>query len=110
MYLFSSVMESRKALSLVLLPGFVLTHDKSPGDEKINEHTGISVNANRLILNLPRAESLSVVKTGVYGTWIFFRERPERILYDDRRICSDTDLKIECVQVFMSADEIRVSG
>ena len=62
----------------------------SCGSQLRYNSANICMNADRLLLDLRRANGLSLIDAGVECIWIFSGHLPERILDDDRGVVADT--------------------
>ena len=67
------------------------------------------MNADRLPLDLRRANGLSLIDAGVECIWIFSGHPPERILDDDRGVVANTQFQKEDVLPLVTAQKFTVS-
>ena len=67
------------------------------------------MDADRLPLNLRRANGLSLIDAGVECVWIFSGHLPERIFDDDRGVVVNANFPKENVPPLMTAQKFTVS-
>ena len=67
------------------------------------------MDADRLPLDLRRANGLSLIDAGVECVWIFGSHPPERILDDDRGVVANANFQKESVLPLMTAQKFTVS-
>ena len=67
------------------------------------------MNADRLPLDLRRANGLPLIDADVECVWIFSGHPPERILDDDRGVVADTQFQKENILPLVTAQKFTVS-
>ena len=67
------------------------------------------MNADRLSLDLRRANGLPLIDADVECVWIFSGHPPERILDDDRGVVANANFQKENILPLMTAQKFTVS-
>ena len=73
---------------------------------QIKDGSCITIKANRLLFYLLWTEGFIVIETGIDCLQVIIRHLPERILDDDRGVCSYPNFKKQDMQIFVPVNEI----
>ena len=84
-------------------------HQPPCGSQLRYNSANIRMDADRLPLDLRRANGLSLIDAGIECVWILCSHLPERILDDDRGIIANAQFQKEDALPFMTVQKFTVS-